>query len=297
MPRADHLHDLLSDQAAVPAADAAHSDFFEYVSEMFQDNDRAGYINLGNASEPGSYYFLTPDNTDTFINAQAGDDNIFLANHGNDTVHGGSGDDVIRGGYGNDTLYGDSGNDYLIGGGGDDKLFGGSGNDVLDSGTGNNQLDGGSGDDRLYAMAGNDVLNGGSGNDYLDAGAGNDVLIGGTGNDILHGGAGDDNLDGGTGNDVLVGGAGKDILTGGAGADTFVFNSASDSQMGQQDVITDFQRGQDKIDLSAIHGIVQIDNQSDGQHVHVAMNGAGPDLDIIVHTTDGTLLTTNDFHW
>ena len=59
---------------------------------------------------------------------------------------------------------------------------------------------------------------------------------GGSGNDILNGNSGNNVLDGGLG--------GHDILTGGAGNDTFVFH-------GNQLTVTDFQRGQDQIDVSA----------------------------------------------
>jgi Ca2+-binding RTX toxin-like protein len=46
---------------------------------------------------------------------------------------------------------------------------------------------------------------------------------------------------------------GRDTLTGGAGADKFVYKGLSDSVIDMMhDTITDFVRGTDKIDLSAI---------------------------------------------
>jgi Ca2+-binding RTX toxin-like protein len=49
---------------------------------------------------------------------------------------------------------------------------------------------------------------------------------------------------------------GKDRLTGGAGNDVFVYTGTTQSPAGaNRDVITDFQRGFDKIDLSAIDAI------------------------------------------
>lgn len=54
---------------------------------------------------------------------------------GNDTIYGGSGDDVLLGGEGNDRLYGRSGRDILIGGGGSDRLYGGSDDDILVGGS------------------------------------------------------------------------------------------------------------------------------------------------------------------
>lgn len=63
-----------------------------------------------------------------------------------------------------------------------------------------------------------------------------------------------DTLTGGAGNDILVGGIGKDLLAGGAGNDTFDFNALSEmgSLSTTRDVISDFVRGQDKIDLSTL---------------------------------------------
>ena len=52
----------------------------------------------------------------------------------------------------------------------------------------------------------------------------------------------------------LQGDAGKDTLFGGADADTFVFRKTSDSSVlaSSADIIRDFTRGQDKIDLHYI---------------------------------------------
>ena len=77
-------------------------------------------------------------------------------------------------------------------------------------------------------------------------GSGADSLTGTTGDDLLWGGTGADVLTGGAGDDVLVDGAGADTLSGGAGADLFVLLAD-----GQRDVITDFQPGIDRLDLSA----------------------------------------------
>ncbi|MBN3080292.1 serralysin family metalloprotease [Pectobacterium jejuense] len=78
--------------------------------------------------------------------------------------------------------------------------------------------------------------------------------IGGSGNDIIIGNDANNILNGGAGNDVIYGGGGADTLTGGAGKDIFVYASASDSSYKNgYDTITDFQRGIDKIDLSALN--------------------------------------------
>ena len=67
--------------------------------------------------------------------------------------------------------------------------------------------------------------------------AADERLIGSDIADVLNGGAGDD---------FLHDGAGADTLTGGAGADVFVF-----ARDGAVDVITDFEAGLDRIDVSA----------------------------------------------
>ena len=153
---------------------------------------------------------------------------------------------------------------------------GGPGADILLGTSGVDTLSGLAGDDTLSGLAGNDTLSGGAGSDTMIGGDGNDTLDGGSGNDLLNGGAGDDTLDGGSGDDNIIGGAGEDVLTGGAGIDTlsgndgnpgdstadfFFFSAPSDGVAvssntafsfgsGNQDVITDFVAGTDKIEIS-----------------------------------------------
>lgn len=100
-------------------------------------------------------------------------------------------------------------------------------------------------DDTINGLGGNDVLNGGGGADQLYGGDGDDQLFGGLGRDKLFGQAGNDRLEGGAGDDELTGGAGWDVMTGGAGADVFVFGLDSGI-----DVITDFQKGVDRLSLT-----------------------------------------------
>jgi len=109
--------------------------------------------------------------------------------------------------------------------------------------------------DRLYAI---ENVNGTNFADHLIGDSGNNSLSGGGGDDGLFGGQGNDTLSGGNGNDTLTGGRGVDTLTGGADADKFQFDAAADSDpdLGGRDVITDFQQGMDKIDLSNIDSMV-----------------------------------------
>jgi hypothetical protein len=101
-----------------------------------------------------------------------------------------------------------------------------------------------------------------------------DVLRGTEEDEAIVGRRGDDVLRGGDGSDRLVGGGGADRLFGGEGADVFDFNAVSHSRAGinpvaalidalgldsarpmlsaYRDVILDFERGLDVIDLSTI---------------------------------------------
>ena len=115
---------------------------------------------------------------------------------------------------------------------------------------------GGSGADRIVGNGARNLLEGRGGNDIIFGLDNNDVLRGGNGRDTLVGGNGADVLQGEQGDDRLMGDLGADRLIGGMGRDTFVFTRFSDSKIEapQRDVIVDFQRGADRIDLSAIDG-------------------------------------------
>ncbi|WP_085725524.1 calcium-binding protein [Pseudomonas sp. R37(2017)] len=146
--------------------------------------------------------------------------------------------------------------------------------------TGVASLTGNNLDNTLYAGAGNNVLNGSTGVDTVSyayassavsaslavttaqatGGSGADTLVaienltGSNYNDKLTGNAAANLLNGGSGSDILVGGMGKDVLTGGAGNDIFDFNALSETGLTSAtwDIITDFTRGADKIDLSTL---------------------------------------------
>ena len=166
---------------------------------------------------------------------------------------GGGGGSVISGTSGHDTLTGSDDDDHIQGHGGDDVIQGRGGNDTLEGGAGNDKIKG-----DFWNVAtgpwGNDLIFGGDGNDSLWGGNGNDTLEGGAGDDVIRGDGGDDRLDGGTGNDTLVGGS---------GADLFVFAPGH-----QNDRITDFQRGVDRIDLTAFGitgGFAALDGNGNGR--------------------------------
>lgn len=68
----------------------------------------------------------------------------------------------------------------------------------------------------------------------------------------LTGNDGANTLNGNSGKNIITGGLGYDTMTGGTGADVFLFKSEGGVWFNDPDVITDFTRGVDKIDLSGI---------------------------------------------
>lgn len=84
----------------------------------------------------------------------------------------------------------------------------------------------------------------------LTASASNTVLTGNISHNQLKGGAGADTLKGDVGNDTLIGGAGNDV---------FKLEKSSDSGITEDtcDVIVDFTRGQDKLNLLDIDANVK----------------------------------------
>lgn len=236
--------------------------FAEASAELNQDRTRESFSNLG--AGDNTRQESTTDQTNNFINAQAGDDWVRLFGGTNDVVFLGSGDDYVFAGNGDDELHGGSGDDELIGFYGDDKLFGGSGADFLDGGFGFDQLKGGTGRDTLFGGAGADILEGGSGNDHLfgdhDGSATSEQ--------------GRDTLIGGFGDDLLSGGGGADVLFGGAGADWFVVNHANDLSFGHSDVIRDFSRAEgDTISLLGIDAHPGVTG-----HQQLTFSESGPSL-------------------
>jgi ELWxxDGT repeat protein len=142
----------------------------------------------------------------------------------------------------------------------------------------------------------NRVLNGTSNADTLTGAAGDDTLNGKAGSDRLIGAEGNDTLDGGKGNDYLQGGLGNDILTGGAGRDVFVFDKAIYAT-NNLDVITDFDSGRDKIQLSqAIFSALSGDHLNRAQFWVSANQTAAHDASdrVIYNSTNGALYYDDD---
>ena len=259
------------------------------------------------------------------LSGGAGNDNLY-GQDGADTLNGDAGIDYLVGGIGDDTLdgganadalYGEDGNDYLDGGTSFDTdiLVGGAGNDVLrgDGGLSDYDLmDGGAGDDIYWVDTGDDLtfeaLGGGidtvhanigaaNAGVYLYANVENLVLEGttsfGVGNALdnsLTGNAISNYLLGGLGNDTLNGMGGGDVLFGEAGNDTFVFGIGTGG-----DVIGDFTRGQDKIDISAFGFSFAQAQANFIQDGNVGAINLGNGDFIVLHNVTMSQLTAADF--
>jgi serralysin len=206
------------------------------------------------------------------------------------TINGTNRSETLAGKAEADTINALGGDDFLFGGAGNDKLFGGTGGDELEGGLGNDLLDGGTGIGvdtaeyhsaktgvgvNLLTGAASDGLGGtdtlvsienvdGSGfgdtiigdqvGNFLKGNGGADFISANGGNDTILGGDGSDTILGGSGADKISGDRGADIMTGGSEADSFLFYSFNDVGIGSgfRDVIRDFEKGLDKIDLSVL---------------------------------------------
>ncbi|RAI03527.1 hypothetical protein DLJ53_03270 [Acuticoccus sediminis] len=197
--------------------------------------------------------------------------NAMTLDDGTGTLSGAAGDDTLTGNAGNDELFGDTGDDLLLGGDGYDLLDGGSGADTLDGGAGWDTMIGGSGDD-LYIVGARDDLvleDADGGRDtvrsflpayYLDDNVENlevgSLALDGGGNDlanVITGNDRDNFLSGRAGDDTIVGGAGQDSIRLGAGRDVVVFGEGdSGITADTRDIVGDFVRGEDLLDLSSI---------------------------------------------
>ncbi|MCZ0962850.1 calcium-binding protein [Paracoccus benzoatiresistens] len=198
---------------------------------------------------------------------------------GVDILRGGAGDDTFNDSDDtdlrmSDTAYGEAGNDVFNDGYGADKLYGNEGQDVfhlgsyfreedylgdtVDGGLGYDQLDYTDADLSVYIDLVSQAANAGAArNDRIFniediTGSGHDdYLLGNATANTLRGGGQDDVLNGRGGNDVLEGGAGADNMTGGLGQDHFVLEQddgfLSHDPYWPHDVITDFQKGVDKL--------------------------------------------------
>lgn len=243
------------------------------------------------------------------------DNDMLYGDAGIDYMVGGNGSDSMDGGADADEMYGQAGDDAMWGGMtfDTDIMVGGDGNDVINGSSGLGDYDrmyGNAGDDTFYVDTPDDLIfeQAGEGIEtvyaningagyYLYANVENLTLLGntpfGVGNEldnILIGNASANYLLGGAGNDRLNGIGGNDVLFGEGGNDTFVFNLNSGS-----DVIGDFTRGQDKIDVS-VYGLTFSQLQTlfvqNGNVGAIQMTNGDV---IILHNVTMSQLTASDF--
>ncbi|WP_162003423.1 M10 family metallopeptidase C-terminal domain-containing protein [Microvirga tunisiensis] len=181
---------------------------------------------------------------------------------GNDVLHGTARVDSMYGALGNDTYYVDQ-----IG----DKAYeqAGQGNDTVISSV-------------TYSLVGQVVEN------LTLTGS---AALNATGNTLhnrLTGNAGSNVIDGGRLNDVINGKGGKDVLTVGADKDTFVFDTAKEAN---GDVITDFENGLDRINLSHIDADVNADGQQSFTFIGTERFHNVPGELHVYHVKDDTYLS------
>ena len=206
---------------------------------------------------------------DTYIVGEAGDVVTELAGEGTDTVRS-SIDYTLGANVENLALTGTALNG--TGNGLDNVITGNAQNNVLDGAAGADSMAGGLGNDTyIVDQSGDSVTElAGEGRDtvrsavdyVLGANVEDLVLTGsardGTGNgldNVLTGNALANTLNGGAGNDTLFGGDGVDRFIGGTGADIFIADIngtkvASKDGPISLDLILDFEKGVDKIDVS-----------------------------------------------
>ena len=211
--------------------------------------------------------------------------NTLIGGSGNDLLFGQSGNDTLAGGAGNDLLFGGDGNETLTGGTGSDLMFGGAGNDrmIWNPGDGSDLMEGGDGIDTAEVNGGNGAevftitANGSrvrfdritlapfsldigtTENFVLNMNGGDDVFTAGNGlANLIHltidGGAGNDTITGGDGDDTLIGGDGNDTITGGRGSDLALLGAGDDTFIWNPGDGSDTVEGQDGTDTLVFNG-------------------------------------------
>jgi Ca2+-binding RTX toxin-like protein len=138
---------------------------------------------------------------------------------------------------------------------------------------------------------------GGDNSDLIYGTAGANVIFGGGGLfDELFGFGGNDKLFGEFGFDLLVGGRGRDTLTGGTEGDIFAYSSIADSGPGKaaRDVITDYEDGTDRIDLSRIDANTKIAGDQPFNFLGTDVAFSGHRGDLRVHSIGGGFLIEGD---
>ena len=238
-------------------------------------------MELSAAGEPKAALFVYGGSGNDTITGGS-DDDIIYADGDNDTVHGRDGNDSVHGDAGVDTVNGNAGNDWVTGDEDADTISGAAGND---------QVFGGDGVDSIEAGSGDDVVDGGTGNEgtldggthvfgdtvrYLDRDAGVTANIttttgsdGDAGEDAVNfeklvGSHKNDDLYGGAGADSIDGAGGDDMINGMGGADVLMGGWDEDTILGgtgNDDIQGD--NGDDILDGGANNDFVNGNNDND----------------------------------
>lgn len=154
--------------------------------------------------------------------------NYIVGNRASNTIDGGAGADTMAGGQGNDVYYVDS---YVYDVNSSDSHQGANGDVIKEDESRGTDTIIYSAKSIFYELPANveNFTMMGSGKISLTANNLNNVIVGGSGSD------------------TLLGGLGRDTLTGGQGNDRYSYNDVAESTPNNQDTITDFQSGADKI--------------------------------------------------
>ena len=245
-----------------------------FDSFVASSNSKVFAIGLNNAVDDA--VLLKFDNTDGKVdnNVAAGDLGSAI-NHS--TVATPSGDDTVSGGTGNDILFGDQVTWTTSGGTvveGAEALRAfvtsatGSATSVSDLVMHQYITD------HVSTFNGVVTATGGSLNVEKSTGGG-DTLLGGDGNDIIFGQGGGDTMQGGAGNDILLPGSGNNTLWGNSGSDTFMWLKGDTGN----NVIKDFSVTEgDKLDLGDLLQTATVTNIAD--YIKATIDSTGTTLSI-----------------
>ncbi|MCW2965427.1 MAG: hypothetical protein JWO17_2679 [Actinomycetia bacterium] len=193
----------------------------------------AGGITLAGTDVTGGNDTLNGGSENDIVYGQGGNDTI-NGGDGADELHGNAGADAMNGNPGDDTMFGDAGNDAMNGGDGVDTMRGGSENDAMN---------GDAGDDTMFGDSGVDTMHGGDGADHMRGGTEADVMYGDVGDDVMNGDAGADTMYGNDGVDSMHGDAGDDYMEGNAGSDTMTGDGGQDDMIGGSSVAASLDAG------------------------------------------------------
>ena len=192
------------------------------------------------ASSDASPVELVSSGFDNTLIGGSGDD-LLVASTGANSLVGGGGDDTLVSNGGDDTLVGGSGNaDFKINPGHDPLVIGAAGSNTLDFSistvpiTINLGLEGGQ--EQFVDPENDEVTLVGHFNEYISspngdnvtANDGNDLIYALTGNTTITGGAGKDSIVGGSGNDIIYALTGNTTITGGSGNESITGGSGND---------------------------------------------------------------------